>query len=66
MLNIFDKKKNYNYKPLNNENDKSLNNIIISGDCPRSAYIDENFHQLNQVDKNEYKNLIFYPSSTNE
>jgi hypothetical protein len=54
MLNIFKKKqKNYNDKSLNNNNTNSIN-------------IHENFKILNKVDKNEYKNLIFYPSSTKE
>lgn len=59
MLNIFNKKqKNYNDKSLNT-NDKSLNNT-------NSINIYENFKIVNKVDQNEYKNLIFYPSSTKE
>ena len=59
MLNIFNKKqKNYNDKSLNT-NDKSLNNT-------NSINIHENFKIVNKVDQNEYKNLIFYPSSTKE
>ena len=54
MLNIFKiKQTNFNDKSLNNNNTNSIN-------------IKENFQILNKVDKNEYKNLIFYPSSTNE
>jgi hypothetical protein len=63
MLNIFKKKqKNYNDKSLNNNNDKSLNN----NNNTNSINIHKNFKILNKVDKNEYKNLIFYPSSTKE
>ncbi len=54
MLNIF-KKKQKNY------NDKSLNNNYTN-----TISIHENFQTLNKIDKNEYKNLIFYPSSTKE
>jgi hypothetical protein len=55
MLNIFKKKqKNYNDKSLNNNNNTN------------SINIHKNFKILNKVDKNEYKNLIFYPSSTKE
>jgi hypothetical protein len=54
MLNIFKiKQTNFNDKSLNNNNTNSIN-------------IKENFQILNKVDKNEYKNLIFYPSSTKE
>jgi hypothetical protein len=55
MLNIFKtKQKNFNDKSLNNNNTNSIN------------IKEENFQILNKVDKNEYKNLIFYPSSTKE
>jgi hypothetical protein len=55
MLNIFKtKQKNFNDKSLNNNNTNSIN------------IKEENFIILNKVDKNEYKNLIFYPSSTKE
>ena len=40
-----------------NFNDLSLNNNNINI---------KNIKTLNKIDKNEYKNLIFYPSSTNE
>lgn len=53
MLNIFKKKQK-------NFNDKSLNN---NTNC---INIKENFQILTKVDKNEYKKLIFYPSSTKE
>ena len=57
MLNIFKtKQKNFNDKSLNNNNNNT-NSINIK---------EENFQILNKVDKNEYKNLIFYPSSTKE
>src|ERR1700712_1414709 len=60
MLNIFKKKqKNYDYKSLNNNNNNNNNNT-------NSINIHENLQMPGKIDKKEYKNLIFYPSSTKE